>query len=226
MLKMTLHGVVRCDPNTLDLKVLQSYCMMHSDTLGTTIGHGTVTFLHLYTTLHTNTVTTLNDAMCGSLHRTGQLCGGCEEGYAPPVYSYSMACVECSDYEYHWLKFVAIVLLPLTIFYTAVLTLRISALSANLDLFILFCQLISAPGSMQLYGLYLPWMPLTVRRLTQLMLSVYGVWNLDFFRTMYTLFCLHPDLTSLQVLILDYAVAVYPLFLCSHTVLVFSCYLR
>ena len=210
----TMYGVVRCDPNTLQLEILQSYCMTHSSALGTTIGHCIVTLLHLYTTLYNaSNVSTLNVAMCGGLHRTGQLCGGCEKGYAPPVYSYGLACVECSDYKYHWIKFVAMALLPLTVFYVAVLILRISALSPNLDIFILFCQLISAPGSMRLYGLYLPRMPLTLRRLTQLILSLYGVWNLDFFRTMYTPFCLHPDLTSLQVLILDYAVAVYPLLL-------------
>ena len=210
----TMYGVVRCDPNTLQLQVLQSYCMTHSNALGTTVGHCIVTLLHFYTTLYdVSNVSTLNVAMCGSLHRTGQLCGGCEKGYAPPVYSYSMACVECSDYKYHWLKFIAIALLPLTLFYIAVLLLRISVLSPNLDIFILFCQLISAPESMRFYGLYLPWMPLTLHRLAQLMLSLYGVWNLDFFRTMYTPFCLNPDLTSLQVLILDYAVAVYPLLL-------------
>ena len=210
----TVYGVVRCDQSTFQLEILQSYCMTHSDALGTTIGHCMVTFLHIYTTLYTLTnVSTLNNAMCGSLHRASQMCGGCEEGYAPPVYSYSLACVECSNYKYNWLKFVAIALLPLTMFYVAVVILRISALSANLDIFILLCQLMSAPGMMQLYGLYLPLIPLTLRRLTQLILSLYGVWNLDFFRTMYTPFCLHPDLTSLQVLILDYIVAVYPLLL-------------
>ena len=211
----SVHGIVRCDFNTFQLQILQSYCMTHSDVQGTTVGHCIVTFLHLSTTLYTaSNVSTLNDAMCGSFHRTGQMCGGCEKGYAPPVYSYSLTCVSCSEYKYHWLKFIAIALLPLTIFYIAVLiSLRISALSPNLEVFILLCQLISAPGSVRVYSLYFPLMPLTLRRLTQLILSLYGVWNLDFFRTMYTPFCLHPDLTTLQILILDYAVAVYPLLL-------------
>ena len=209
-----VHGVVRCDSNTFQLQILQSYCMTHGDALGTTVGHCILNFFHLASILYTaNNVSTLNDAMCGSFHRTDQMCGGCEKGYSPPVYSYSMACVECSDYKYHWLKFIVIALLPLTLFYIAVLIFRISALSPKLDVFILVCQLISAPGSMRVYGLYLPLMPLTFHRLTSLIFSLYGVWNLDFFRTVYTPFCLHPDLTSLQVLILDYAVAVYPLLL-------------
>ena len=39
------------------------------------------------------------------------------------------------------------------------------------------------------------------------------IWNLDFFRPQYSPFCIHPDMTTLQVLALDYLVAVYPLFL-------------
>ena len=41
----TMYGVVRCDPNTFQLKVLQSYCMTHSDVQGTTVDHCILTFL-------------------------------------------------------------------------------------------------------------------------------------------------------------------------------------
>ena len=37
--------------------------------------------------------------------------------------------------------------------------------------------------------------------------------NLDFFRSVYTPFCLHPKLTNIHVIALDYVVAVYPMFL-------------
>ena len=43
--------------------------------------------------------------------------------------------------------------------------------------------------------------------------SVYGVWNLDFFRSVYKPFCLHPSLSTLQVMSLDYIIAAYPLVL-------------
>ena len=44
-------------------------------------------------------------------------------------------------------------------------------------------------------------------------LSLYGIWNLDFFRIIYPPFCLHPSISTLQVLALDYIIAAYPLFL-------------
>ena len=49
-----------------------------------------------------------------------------------------------------------------------------------------------------------------------LMISFYSVWNLDFLHGVYKL-CLHPDMSILQTISLDYAVAVYPLMLISIT---------
>ena len=45
------------------------------------------------------------------------------------------------------------------------------------------------------------------------LLSLFSVWNLDFFRSLYSPFCLHPKLSALHVFMLDYAVALYPLIL-------------
>ena len=42
---------------------------------------------------------------------------------------------------------------------------------------------------------------------------MHGIWNLDFFRLLYEPFCVNPKMTTLQVLALDYAIAVYPLLL-------------
>ena len=47
----------------------------------------------------------------------------------------------------------------------------------------------------------------------QAITAYFGIWNLDFFRLLYTPFCLHPNATTLQVLSLDYIIAVYPLLL-------------
>lgn len=44
-------------------------------------------------------------------------------------------------------------------------------------------------------------------------LAACGIINLDFFRLQYSPFCIHPRSTTLQVLILDYVIALYPLIL-------------
>ena len=44
-------------------------------------------------------ISKLNDYTCAGLNRKGQLCGRCVEGYGPPVFSYSLSCVNCTDYH-------------------------------------------------------------------------------------------------------------------------------
>ena len=47
----------------------------------------------------------------------------------------------------------------------------------------------------------------------KVMYSLYGVWNLDFFRLLYKPFCINYHLPVAGVLLLDYLVAFYPLVL-------------
>ena len=53
--------------------------------------------------------------------------------------------------------------------------------------------------------------------LTQFLATVYGIWNLDFFRTLYPPFCLVPGTKTLDVIATDYIIAFYPLLLISIT---------
>ena len=53
-----------------------------------------------------------------------------------------------------------------------------------------------------------------------------GIWNLDFFRLVYKPFCLHPNITVMQTLVLDYLIAFYPLFLLLVTYSLASLYKR
>jgi hypothetical protein len=49
--------------------------------------------------------------------------------------------------------------------------------------------------------------------------AVIAIWNLDFFRSFYGPICLHPDLNYQQVLLLEYAIGLYPLLLIAFTYL-------
>ena len=44
-------------------------------------------------------------------------------------------------------------------------------------------------------------------------IPIFGVVNLDFFRGVYPSFCLHPQLNIIHILFLDYIVALYPFFI-------------
>ena len=222
-----VSDVVFCNDKTLDVFVVHYYCMTYNEVLNkTVVGHCLYNLVssqsiihHYYWKLprlkHRN-----NTALCQFVnecddifscsqyqYKTGPMCSRCVDGYAFPVYSYSLACVECKDYKYNWLKYIAVAFLPLTVFYIIVILFRISAASGALNGYVLMCQLVTTPVFVRLFsrfgstlqlGLYITWL---------------GVWNLDFFRGIYRPFCLHPKLSMLQILMLDYVIGLYPLIL-------------
>jgi len=161
--------------------------------------------------LPTNSTSQLNTIMCHFVKRTGQLCGSCEEGYGYPVYSYAINCVNCtqSGFKRNLLKYIIIAFVPLTIFYLFVVVFKISITSGNMVGYILTSQVLT--------------MPLLLRPITRpehdqttgtlLLIAYFAIWNLDFFRTLYSPFCIHPKMTSVQVTALDYLIGVYPLLL-------------
>ena len=210
-----IHGVIECHPELLcKIKLLYCHCMSYSTILNTTVVGYCLGMCSrsMYRTIHACNMSELDDTICGRLHRTGQMCGDCKKGYAPPVYSYDLACVECSDYKYNWLKYIAVAFLPLTFFYVAVVVFRIGIMSRELQAYVLICQLLSAPGLLRF--LHLSTKDDAMGRVFFRVLStIYGIWNLDFFRSLYPPFCLHPKLTTLHILVLDYAIAVYPMLL-------------
>ena len=152
----------------------------------------------------------LNSAMCGQFHRSGQLCGSCEEGYSPLVYSYDLQCFNCTDSHYNWVKYVTAAFIPLTVFFIIILWCRISATSPQLYAFVNFSQNIAFPANLRMVLTATANYP-RIEILVQTLATLYGVWNLDFFRTLIPHICL--EVNTLQALALDYAIACYPLLL-------------
>ena len=150
---------------------------------------------------------------CSLFNREGILCGKCIEGHGPPVYSFSLKCVPCG-HESLWATIPRYILMaygPLTIFLAIIVIFTVSVNSAPLRGWIFVCQLLSANVFMHVIVA----LDETFGNLnfSPIFGSVYGIWNLDFFRSVYKPFCLHPSLTTLQVISLDYIIAAYPVVL-------------
>ena len=164
---------------------------------------------------------TITNDMCGRLNRSGPMCSKCKTGFSPLVYSYDLTCIICTDSHYNWMKFVAAAFIPLTFFYFVVLLFRIDATSPYLYGFITLNQALASPLSLRA-------MLLTLKRDTllagRLIAIPYTIWNLDFFRSLPLNICL--DLTTLQTLALDYAIAIYPLLLVVITYIVIELHAR
>ena len=222
----SLKGLVHCDNSSFNLQLLPCYCMTpyEKDPNITVVGaclykcnyqHGR----HYYS-VPAKDPYSLSEFMCGEVARDGQLCGQCELGFSPSVYSYDWHCLNCTLYDNYvkqLAKYITVAFIPLTVFFIVMTTLHISATSPSINAFILLSQLLTAPVILRAYThtfVQLKHNVYTERvGVVSFFASLYGIWNLDFFRTLYPPFCLHPSINTLQLLALEYTIAAYPLFL-------------
>ena len=158
-------------------------------------------------------ISKLNSYTCAGLNRDGQLCGRCKKGFAPPIYSYVLNCVNCTDYHLNWLKYIGVAFGPLTIFCILICIFHISATSAYLHGFIFYSQIITMPMILRMITSRHLYKDNNSRVATTLYASLLSIWNLDMFRLFYEPFCIHPNMTVVQALALDYIIALYPLVL-------------
>ena len=216
----SLGGIVACNSfhNHYESQLhLPCFCMTHKehDLNTTVVGHCLYgcydrDWLHYRISNHTDL-----ERVCDKFNRTGQLCGRCQEGFAPPVYSFHISCVECEKHTNNWLKYAAIAFGPLTLFLFIVIVFRISVTSAPLNAFVFITQVATSPSVMRVVvGFQERGAISTAQSLPlKFLSSLFGIWNLDFFRLVYKPFCLNPRATMIQVIAMDYIVAVYPLVL-------------
>ena len=99
-----------------------------------------------------------------------------------------------------------------------VITFRISVTSSTLNAFVMANQILASPPVIRpYYSSNLVTNPYHVSYFAQCssdhIIAVLAIWNLDFFRSFYEPVCLYPDLNYQQILLLEYAIGVYPLFL-------------
>ena len=224
-----VDGVVMCnEPSTgptvfcqffndtpLRVCLLTCHCMSYSEKFDTVI-MGECPYLctshYYYQIPDSNDKLTSTCSAVIQQNRTGQLCSKCVEGYAPSAYSYGIQCADCTNYHHNWIKYLLIAYLPVSVLYLAVIAFKLNAMSPSMNACIFVCQMVSSPSFMSLISGYIytqTEFPIDLDVIT----FVYGVWNLDFFRLAFPPLCLHPSITTLQVISLDYIIAMYPLLL-------------
>ena len=159
----------------------------------------------------------LNEA-CDSLNRTGALCGRCKSGHYPLAYSFNWTCIKCPHARTNWVRYIAAAYLPLTVFCILILFFKVKIASSHFNPVVLSFQVASMPACARVIIAALTYKgtPFGIRAI-KVFLSIYGLWNLDFFRPYYSDLCLGIDI--LPTLALDYAIAVYPLLLMAVTYL-------
>lgn len=212
-------------PNTCNqFEVLRCYCLTRESQVGNSsmphmhFGHCWYSCFQTKPAMEYYEVNILDEqpdnGICFPFNCTGILCSQCIDGYGPPAYSFSLKCVQCSNGTL-WSRIAFYILVaygPLTVFLGVIVVFTVSVNSAPLHGWILVCQIVSAALIMRCFIAVEEFHPhYGFSPYVQIFGSLYGIWNLDFFRSVYKSFCLHPGLTTLQVMSLDYIIAAYPL---------------
>ena len=218
----SLDGAVLCEQES-NISLLFLYCMTYDEVNDSTVcsfcpyQNHKPDVLGLYVKLPQN-LCDLNEFMCGGLNRTGLLCSHCKPGLGPAVFSYTLQCLKCLEGGYGWLLYIFVATFPTTVMFLVIILCQIRITAAPMNALIFACQVIVSviDASPSTYtesskpGYYL----------AVFLLTIYGIFNLDFFRYIIPHFCISNTMTTTQALSLEYIVAFYPLLL---TIIFYIC---
>ena len=158
------------------------------------------------TKIESKSLSDINNETCGQFNRQGVLCSKCMDGYGLPFSTYNISCVPCKYSWCNWMKYLATTYLPLTIFVFIVIIFRFSANSGSMVVYVTLSQLMINKNIASLY------LVIQNEIHIKIVVALYSMWNLEFLGD-FTFSCLHPDLSALPILALDYLVALYPMIL-------------
>ena len=138
-------------------------------------------------------------------------CGRCQTHYGPAIYSFGLQCAKC-HYATAVLKYFGLQILPITIFYGAVLIFKIDLTRPNMFHYIVFCNTITIifrySAALSMNYLYSS-KTVTLSTMMKVGLTLSGVWSLDFFRFVVPPFCFSTSLHDCMVPFFDFFPAVY-----------------
>ena len=213
------RGIVSCSEDGLyKYAVLYCYCVTYNleeslvqagKCIFNCVNNTKVNVGELYHPLPQNGAI-LDKTECSDMNRTGALCGRCQDNNYPSAYSFSLVCVQCHHIHWNWARYIMAAYLPLTLFYLIVLFFKVNVVSGHLHHVVFFSQVMSLPALSRILYPSVQKQPAYFINV-KVFLSLYGIWNLDFFRPFYSDLCL--GIGILPILALDYVIAVYPLLL-------------
>ena len=214
--------MVVCDPNTKQTLLLIGKCMDYNEEEDVVfigecpfVNQKGVDREYVYVKPPRN-ASELNQFLCGGLNRTGALCSQCQEGLGTAIFSYSMQCLPCMSSGLGWSLYVFLATFPTTILFLFLLMFQVRITSGPLNAYIFACQLVVSAITWSIFFENTSFTHGIVFTLS----TIYGIWNLDFFRYLIPPFCATDQISPLHVIALEYTVAFYPLLL---TVIAYIC---
>ena len=159
----------------------------------------------------------LDSYICGVNNRTGVLCGECIENYGPAVNTWNFNCIACnnSDVTKNTIKYFFTTYVPLFFLFLGVIAFKVQLTTGPANAFVLYAQLISSTtfdvSTGGVISLNSAFNPRTIHWMLDAYYFVYGIFNLEFLSYALDPYCLTPNFNSLDILQIQYCVAVFPL---------------
>ena len=170
-------------------------------------------------------VSILNNYMCGPLNRQGRVCSECIDGFGPAVTSvgFNIQCSNCTDVWYGIPLYLALEIIPVTIFYLVILIFRINITSAPMTSYIMYSQLVIIWWNFAFEGedYHISQRMFELNQHTELfqkvIFAIYDVWNLRFYHYWVPPFCISNRLQPFHFGLLGYISILYPMCLIALT---------
>ena len=207
--------IVKCTEKAALLKV--GYCMTYEKRKGFFVGNCNIKVNNLklttdkYIKLPDN-VSDLNDYMCGQVNRQGPMCSQCADGFGLSVFSTGHPCTNCTGVWYGIPLYLFIEFCPLTVFYFVVMFFHINVTSAPMVAFVFYSQIAVSAFSGLVSNKHI-FSTTIIHHLLNILISFYGIWNLDFFHFIFPPFCVSSHITPVHITFFYFISAFYPLFL-------------
>ena len=217
-------GAVICteDTNLTNMKrsqavVMPLFCVWHDNSTEQLLV-GLCPFGRQPITVTFNMSITIEEAgnmTCGSGH-TGSMCGRCEASHSLLFNSYTFDCIDNRDCSStYWLLFFFQQLLPTLVFFIIFTFFNIKSVQGYLNAFVLVAQVLSI--QMNLITLYVGWSlalkfnNYLARKLTDIIATMYSIWNLDIFFGLVPTYCIKNNMSTLSAIALQYISGVFPI---------------
>ena len=214
------HGVIFCDKQYIHVK--QGICVTWDNATGSAEVHHclftkwsdnyTCTIHDVYRISTTATGEKLNHFTSGDYNRQGRYCSQCIDGYGPAVFSDDVICADCTKHRHLWILNFMFQLFMVTILCLLLMLFQIKGTSTPLNVIVMYAQLVTM-GLKFDRNLRTRLSCYIGHTFTVIIVTSLGVFNLDFFHTLIPPLCVSPSFKSINVLLFDYIIASYPLFL-------------
>ena len=166
----------------------------------------------------------LNENLCGWINRSGLMCNSCKEGLGVAVMLYT-SCVKCHGKWTGWILYFTVALVPLTLLFLLLVICRIRnseqirSLVCILQMLLFFVDKYPHVVVENFQGNF-------ASVLLLIAITICGVCNLNFFRYIFPPFCITESFTTLDIIALEYIVALYPMTLTCITYVCIQLYAR